>query len=272
MSSLIVALADAARPRVAPAPTPAPALSDEEDGPALRTRSAAASTTSEPPTKRSKSGRTTSDYRRIGAGSVAATAYTPTTPRGAEAFVARMVRMLEGGGTVFPTFASKLDVQYKPLAVLGDKPKTTEDLIKEWTIAATREGRANGTRPTFVHATQLRPANSGKYAFYPSRSHYWLTNIQGKRVSRLSFIFEPVGVELQANIDRGRVTRDMKNVTKARLDMIFGTSKAIERDEDDDSDEELVFKYEKDQPAGEILKFVVNKYMEHYFPAGGRVA
>ena len=32
------------------------------------------------------------------------------------------------------------------------------------------------------------------------------------------------------------------------------------------------YKYEKDQPAGEILKFVVNKYLELYFPAGGRVA
>ena len=34
----------------------------------------------------------------------------------------------------------------------------------------------------------------------------------------------------------------------------------------------LYYKFEKDQPAGAILKFVVNKYMEHYFPAGGRVA
>ena len=34
----------------------------------------------------------------------------------------------------------------------------------------------------------------------------------------------------------------------------------------------LYYKYEKDQPAGAILKFVINKYMEHYFPAGGRVA
>jgi len=63
------------------------------------------------------------------------------------------------------------------------------------------------------------------------------------------------------------------NITKARLDARFGTSKAIEKDDDDDdSDEELWYKYEKDQPAGAILKFVVNKYMEHYFPAGGRVA
>ena len=53
---------------------------------------------------------------------------------------------------------------------------------------------------------------------------------------------------------------------------MFGTSKAIEKDDDDDSDEELYYKYEKDQPAGAILKFVVNKYMELYFPDGGRVA
>ena len=54
--------------------------------------------------------------------------------------------------------------------------------------------------------------------------------------------------------------------------MMIGTSKFIERDEDDDVEERLRYKYEKDQPAGEILKFVVNKYMDLYFPAGGRVA
>ena len=71
----------------------------------------------------------------------------------------------------------------------------------------------------------------------------------------------------------------MKNVTKARLDLMVGTAKAIEKDDDDSSDDssdEDTYgrrpRYEKDQPAGEILKFVVNKYMEHYFPAGGRVA
>ena len=62
--------------------------------------------------------------------------------------------------------------------------------------------------------------------------------------------------------------------------MMIGTSRAIEMDDDDSSgdssDEEVAdgrrLRYEKDQPAGAILKFVVNKYMEHYFPAGGRVA
>ena len=71
---------------------------------------------------------------------------------------------------------------------------------------------------------------------------------------------------------RGTVRREVSNITKARLDERFGTSKFIERDEDDDVEERLRDKYEKDQPAGAILKFVVNKYMEHYFPAGGRVA
>ena len=64
----------------------------------------------------------------------------------------------------------------------------------------------------------------------------------------------------------------MRNITEEKLDERFGTAKAIEKDDDDDSDEELYYKYEKDQPAGAILKFVINKYMEHYFPAGGRVA
>ena len=73
-------------------------------------------------------------------------------------------------------------------------------------------------------------------------------------------------------IERGTVSRGVTNITKVRLDERFATSKAIEKDDDDDSDEELYFKYEEDQPAGEILKFVVNKHMEHYFPAGGRVA
>ena len=73
-------------------------------------------------------------------------------------------------------------------------------------------------------------------------------------------------------IERGTVSRGVTNITKVRLDERFATSKAIEKDDDDDSDEELFFKYEKDQPAGAILKFVINKYMEHYFPAGGRVA
>ena len=76
----------------------------------------------------------------------------------------------------------------------------------------------------------------------------------------------------QSHIERGSVEKGVNNVTEPRLDMMFGTSKAIEKDDDDDSDEELYYKYEKDQPAGAILKFVVNKYMEHYFPAGGRVA
>jgi hypothetical protein len=34
----------------------------------------------------------------------------------------------------------------------------------------------------------------------------------------------------------------------------------------------LYYKYEKDQPAGAILKFVVNKYLEVYGTDNGRVA
>ena len=169
-----------------------------------------------------------------------------------------------------PDYASRLNISYRPLAVLGDKPKTTEDWIKAWTIAATRDGRANGTRPTFVLATSI--GSTGRYVFYPSKSHYWLTNITGTRVSQLGFVFEPVGVTIKKDIKSGTMRRPVTNITKTKLDECFGTSKAIEKDDDDDSDEELVFKYEKDQPAGEILKFVVNKYMEQYFPAGGRVA
>ena len=111
-----------------------------------------------------------------------------------------------------------------------------------------------------------------KYDFYPSPSHFWLTNIRGTKVSKLNFIFEPVGVTKPDAIAKGRIKKPIINVTKARLDMMIGTAKPIEKDDDDDSDEELWYKYEKDQPAGAILKFVVNKYMEHYFPAGGRVA
>ena len=73
-------------------------------------------------------------------------------------------------------------------------------------------------------------------------------------------------------IERGTRTRPVRNITEEKLDERFGTAKAIEKGDDDDSDKELYYKYEKDQPAGAILKFVINKYMEHYFPAGGRVA
>ena len=165
--------------------------------------------------------------------------------------------------------------------MLGDKPKTTRDLITEWTIAATRDGRRNGTRPTFVLATSI--GNTGRYVFYPSKSHYWLVNITGTGVHDLRFFFEPVGVTFKPAIKSGGTSRPVRNITKARLDARFATSKAIERDDDssgdssdDSSDEDVADgrspRYEKDQPAGEILKFVVNKYMELYFPAGGRVA
>ena len=117
----------------------------------------------------------------------------------------------------------------------------------------------------------MLPRSAGIYAFYPSPAHYWLTNIQGTSISSLRFIFEPVGVRAK-HIESGKMERPVTNITKTKLDERFGTAKAIEKDDDDDSDEELYYKYEKDQPAGAILKFVVNKYMEHYFPAGGRVA
>ena len=66
----------------------------------------------------------------------------------------------------------------------------------------------------------------------------------------------------------------------ARLDLQFGTSKAIKKDDGDSSgdsagdssDEELYYKYEKDQPAGAILKFVVNKYLEVYGTDNRRVS
>ena len=57
-----------------------------------------------------------------------------------------------------------------------------------------------------------------------------------------------------------------------KLDERFGTSKAIENDDSDDSDGELYYKYEKDQPAGAILKFVVNKYLEVYGKDDRRVS
>ena len=117
--------------------------------------------------------------------------------------------------------------------------------------------------------------NSGKYAFYPSKSCFWLANITGTKVSKLEFVFEPVGVTRPDMIERGRRKKQIHNVTKARLDLMIGTSKAIERDDSDsdsDSDEELLFKYEKDQPAGAILKFVANKYLEVYGTDNRRVS
>ena len=71
---------------------------------------------------------------------------------------------------------------------------------------------------------------------------------------------------------RGTVRREVSNITKARLDERFGTSKFIERDEDDDVEERLRDKYEKDQPAGAILKFVVNKYLDAYGTDNRRVS
>ena len=157
--------------------------------------------------------------------------------------------------------------------MLGDKPKMTKDLIKEWTIAATRDGRANGTRPTFVLATSIQEGGAWRYEFFPSRSRYFLVNIKGTSIRCLSFVFEPVGVTDPAKIERGRITKPVNNVTMARLDLLFGTAKAIEKDDADDSDdEELFYKYEKDQPAGAILKFVVNKYLERILPGYWPVA
>ena len=76
----------------------------------------------------------------------------------------------------------------------------------------------------------------------------------------------------QSHIERGSVEKGVNNVTEPRLDMMFGTSKAIEKDDDDDSDEELYYKYEMDQPAGAILKFVVNKYLDVYGKDNRRVS
>ena len=56
---------------------------------------------------------------------------------------------------------------------------------------------------------------------------------------------------------------------------MVGTSKAIEKDDDDSSDEEMDYRcprYEKDQPAGAILKFVANKYLEVYGTDNRRVS
>ena len=76
----------------------------------------------------------------------------------------------------------------------------------------------------------------------------------------------------KGDIAKGRIRKPMRNVTLARLDMMFGTSKAIEKDNDDDSDDELYYKYEKDEPAGAILKFVANKYLEVYGSDNRRVS
>ena len=58
---------------------------------------------------------------------------------------------------------------------------------------------------------------------------------------------------------------------------MIGTSKAIEKDDDDDSDSDedqhwLCARYEKDQPAGAILKSVANKYLEVYGTDNRRVS
>ena len=81
----------------------------------------------------------------------------------------------------------------------------------------------------------------------------------------------PVGVR-PAYIKTGTRKRKVTNITKARLDERFGTAKLIEKDDDASSDEELYYKYEKDQPAGAILKFVVNKYLEVYGTDNQRVS
>ena len=61
---------------------------------------------------------------------------------------------------------------------------------------------------------------------------------------------------------------------------MIGTAKAIERDDDgssgDSSDEDVADsrrpRYEMDQPAGTILKLVVNKYLEAYGTDNRRVS
>ena len=121
-------------------------------------------------------------------------------------------------------------------------------------------------------ATSIQDGAVWRYKFEPMRSCYYLVNITGRSVRQLTLTFDRVGVTEPAKIKAGRVTREAYNITKARLDERFGTAKAIEKDDSDSDEEESAYKYEKDQPAGEILKFVVNKYLELYFPAGGRVA
>ena len=77
----------------------------------------------------------------------------------------------------------------------------------------------------------------------------------------------------------GTMKRPVKDITKEKLDERFGTAKAIENDDDssgDSSDEEVADgrrpRYEKDQPAGAILKFVVNKYLDVYGKDNRRVS
>ena len=110
------------------------------------------------------------------------------------------------------------------------------------------------TRPEFVLATSHRGAGTWTYEFYPSRALYWLTNICGSSSRELTFVFEPVGVTFKPDIKKGRITCGVKNITKEKLDERFGTAKAIEKEDDD---EELFYKYEKDQLAGAIVKSVV---------------
>ncbi len=154
-----------------------------------------------------------------------------------------------------------------------------DDLITKWTIAAQprRGDRVAKKRPTFVLATSL--GQTGRYDFYPSRIDYWLTNIRGTGIHHLVFIFEPVGVTTPIDIESGTMKRPVKDITKEKLDERFGTAKAIENDDDssgDSSDEEVADgrrpRYEKDQPAGAILKFVVNKYLDVYGKDNRRVS
>merc|ERR1712154_61611 len=121
-------------------------------------------------------------------------------------------------------------------------------------------------------ATSHRGAGTWTYEFYPSRARYWLTNIRGTGIHELEFVFEPVGVTQRDSIEKGRTLKTIPNVTKAKLDERFATSKAFQKEEDDDSDEELFYKYEKDQPAGAIFKSVINKYLEVYGKDNRRVS
>ena len=97
-----------------------------------------------------------------------------------------------------------------------------------------------------------------------------MKNIAGSSCRTLTFFFEPVGVT-DGYKKRGRITKTIIDVTEARLDLMIGTSRPVAL-EKDDSDDDDVFVYEKDQPAGAIVKFVANKYLEVYGTDNRRVS
>ena len=71
---------------------------------------------------------------------------------------------------------------------------------------------------------------------------------------------EPVGVTVASLIKAGTITKPVSKTTKVKLDECFGTAKAIEKNDDDCSDEDVAdgrrARYEKDQPAGAVFKFL----------------